>query len=144
MKKSQFLLLILTSIILISGCSKQSKKTNSEIVKKESIDEVVKIDFGKTAKLGNGSEITFSNLISDSRCPIGAKCVWEGTAEIGLELIQGEQRHKFSLELISKRKDSKLDTLGYSFEFQSLTPYPKLNSEIPKENYQAAISVISK
>jgi hypothetical protein len=78
--------------------------------------------------------ICFDSLIQDSRCPIGAVCIWEGTAQIKISFREGTQIHPIKMEL---RKfpfpgftnDTTIN--GYRIIFTDLKPYPEVNKPAP-------------
>ena len=52
-----------------------------------SLDREFRVAFGQTVAVkGADLEITFDD-VSDSRCPQGAVCVWEGNAHVVLQLV---------------------------------------------------------
>ncbi|WP_297835068.1 hypothetical protein [Thermomonas sp.] len=40
------------------------------------------LDIGASAKLPDGSQLTYMVLVNDSRCPPDVQCIWAGNAEI--------------------------------------------------------------
>ena len=44
----------------------------------------VQLGIGETARLADGSRLSYLRLVNDSRCPPGVQCVWAGDAEIRL------------------------------------------------------------
>jgi hypothetical protein len=46
--------------------------------------ETLTLRMGQPARLGDGGQLTYTQLIDDSRCPPGVQCAWEGSAEIAL------------------------------------------------------------
>ena len=44
----------------------------------------VTLGLGQSTQLGDGSQLTYTSLVNDSRCPPDVQCVWEGDAEIAL------------------------------------------------------------
>jgi hypothetical protein len=54
------------------------------------IGDTVRLAVGQTAHVGGtGIRITFRDVAADSRCPVDADCVWEGNAEVRLEVRAG-------------------------------------------------------
>ena len=45
----------------------------------------VQLGIGETARLADGSRLSYLRLVNDSRCPPDVQCVWEGDAEIALQ-----------------------------------------------------------
>ncbi len=63
------------------------------------------------------------NRVQDSRCPVGAQCIWAGEATV--ELTGAKDSKEFAVALSSlDRRSVKLDDSGYSLELLSVTPYP--------------------
>ena len=46
---------------------------------------------GETLRYDGGLKITFLAVRNDSRCPINAKCIWAGDAEVVLRVKAGNQ-----------------------------------------------------
>ena len=44
----------------------------------------VQLGIGETARLADGSRLSYLRLVNDSRCLPGVQCVWAGDAEIAL------------------------------------------------------------
>lgn len=42
----------------------------------------LKLDLGARTELSDGSQLTYLELVNDSRCPPNVQCVWAGNAEI--------------------------------------------------------------
>ena len=81
-------------------------------------------------------EISLSfDSLQDSRCPIGAMCIWEGNARIKLKIRQsGESEISFWLNT----HDSFLsDTVvnGIRYELIDVLPYPELDKEYQLDDY---------
>lgn len=47
-------------------------------------DSRITLGLGQSTKLSDGSELVYTSLIDDSRCPPAVQCVWAGDAEIAL------------------------------------------------------------
>jgi hypothetical protein len=84
------------------------------------------------------SYICLDTVLSDSRCPTGAQCIWAG-----------EARARFKIEKLNNSpvyidlKEGAKDTLvsGYKFSFIKLLPYPSLRYQIKPQEYKAKIVV---
>lgn len=73
--------------------------------------------------------------ISDSRCPIGAWCIWEGNASVRLLIKQaGEEDITFRL---NTHGNNLTDTLvnGLRYKLIDLLPYPELEQENQAEDF---------
>lgn len=80
--------------------------------------------------------LTFDSLITDSRCPTGAECVWEGNAELSFIF----NSIPFNL---NTHPSFTTDTtiLNYHIEMLNVTPYPHIDSVYTDEQYTAEIIV---
>ncbi len=81
------LLLVLVGALLISVHSCEKKSTAI------GLDDEVTIKFNRSATLYDNNqqiEIRFKTLVSESRCPPGKVCFWEGAATIEIEVNNTE------------------------------------------------------
>jgi hypothetical protein len=82
--------------------------------------------------------ICLDTVLSDSRCPSGAECVWAG-----------ETRARFKIEKFNSNpvfinlKEGVKDTVvaGYKISFIKLLPYPSVGNQPKPEEYQAWIVI---
>ena len=86
--------------------------------------ETVNVRVGQL-KSADGGRLTvkFISVIEDSRCPIDAKCVWEGNARIKIEVSKGKASAK-TIELNSGAKPESVTVYGYEIKFIDLSPHP--------------------
>ena len=108
-------------------------------------DNIV-IDQNKTIALGNCAFVTafetpmicFDSLITDSRCPVNAVCIWEGYAAVKLSVVI----HTGTVQgiTLSTLKDATTsippnETVidGYHIKLLDVTPYPLAGSSVPGE-----------
>lgn len=78
--------------------------------------------------------ICFDSLVTDSRCPIGAVCVWAGCAIIKTSFHENGNTHSFSMILpYYKNFGMANDTVinGYRIVFKDLLPYPDITKPAP-------------
>jgi hypothetical protein len=81
--------------------------------------------------------IKFLNVIEDSRCPYGVKCVWEGQVKILLGIVEKGQILA-DLTLINRAGHEDLsvkDLNGYSIRLLKVFPYPETGKKIEIEDY---------
>jgi hypothetical protein len=74
--------------------------------------------------------ICFDSLITDSRCPAGMECIWQGTALIKVTFSEGDNIHHFVMSLqgfpsLGYPSDTTID--GYRIIFIDLKPHPATN-----------------
>ncbi len=86
-------------------------------------------------------QIGFEAVPSDSRCPTGERCVWEGDATVRIWARQASrEREDFELHT-SEREERAVIYLGYGIRLQQLTPYPVSGGTIEPEDYEATLEV---
>lgn len=78
--------------------------------------------------------LSFDSL-QDSRCPIGAMCIWEGNGRVQLILRQGEKTPiRFWLNThVNFLSDTVVN--GLHFELVDMLPYPEVDKDYQLEDY---------
>jgi len=107
------------------------------------------LNFGETGVVGPPDvELTFLELLSDSRCPTTVFCFWEGVAEIGLVVVPpGWYPVPITLPItggVIRPQGAMLlpvDCWGLRFTMLSLLPYPVTTDPIPDTAYATEILV---
>jgi len=102
-------------------------------------------DFGKEKEFYINNEYISSNEylkftiseISDSRCPAGVVCVWEGEAKVTLR-VEAFPDQPINLSTYDNRKDT---INNYVFELVDVLPYQKIDQEIKLEDYVVTLKV---
>jgi hypothetical protein len=84
--------------------------------------------------------ICFDTVLTDSRCPTGAVCVWAGEAIVRFKI---EKYNSFPVFI--DLKEGVKDTLvcGYQISFIKLLPYPTYGNPTKPEDYKAGIIIKS-
>ena len=128
-----FLLCLLVAGLL--SCDKnQQEQTTFDL------DEAFSLEVGQT-KLCNctAPAITLDGIVSDSRCPEGAMCVWEGEATVRLAI--GDEWLQLSTHAFSGSAQQK-DTLGgFVYTLVDVLPYPVIDQTIPQDDYEISLLV---
>ena len=116
----------LLAILVVIGCSDQSiNPINQKLLQYgDSFD----LNIGQSATLPDGSTILFESVPSDSRCPKGAECFWQGNAAIVLKIQDGAD----TLNTISQQGIARN---SYTINLISLTPEPVVGHPIPQAVY---------
>jgi hypothetical protein len=92
---------------------------------------------------GSKSVITFERVSSDSRCPSGAKCVWEGDAVVVLR-VSSEGDGAATLELhANPRFAQQGEAYGVRVTLERLDPYPTTERPASADAYVAHLRVAS-
>lgn len=109
---------------------------------KQEMLPVYDLDYGETIEHDDQLRIHFKS-IADSRCPINVICVWEGQAEVGLDLVfDGDQVHPVTLIERAGHPDLADTTVqGYYIQLLEVSPYPVDTEPIDPEDYTIRIRV---
>jgi hypothetical protein len=97
----------------------------------------VEIPLGQTVPIDNGAiDVTFTEVVEDSRCPKDVMCVWQGRAVVGLHIrhLDGSESDELLTSLVMKGREPSALTLpadGYCLLLVSLTPYPMAGASTP-------------
>jgi hypothetical protein len=92
----------------------------------------------ETVVVEGGLEVTFTSLVGDSRCPADVLCVWEGNAEVAIDVaVAGEDQASLGLNT-NPSFATEATYLSYTIELIGLEPYPRTDSE-PDETYRATL-----
>lgn len=124
-------------VVLSAGCAAGSSNPVSS-----SLGDNFELHVGQSAIVGTeGLEVGFDSVSSDSRCPRGETCVWEGDAIVRVWLQRSDGTRQ-SLELhtaSSEEKNASYD--GYSIELVSLDPPAASGRSIAPTEYVATFKV---
>ncbi len=98
---------------------------------------------GETNHKNDQLKICFDSLLQDSRCPIGALCIWQGTAVVKFSFAINSSQHDLTLSPKNSPLLYPSDTslMGYKIEFLSLQPYPQTGKEFVLSDYKAEVMV---
>ncbi len=75
--------------------------------------------------------ICFDSLLTDSRCPAGALCIWQGNALIKVTFHESQAAHTFVMSLKgfpSSGYPSDTTVNGFRISFTNLEPLPGINT----------------
>lgn len=111
---------------------------------KETFPESFTIGLGSEFKINNeyfssDKSLIFSiTEINDSRCPSDVICVWEGKADVKIEVTNPVR----GSILLSTYKHQ-IDTIGnYSFELKNISPYPISTKAIKLKEYSVTLKIL--
>lgn len=75
--------------------------------------------------------------IADSRCPSDVVCIWQGKADVKIE-IESPQKGT----IVLNGYDNLVDTFGiYSFELLDVSPFPISTETIKTEEYDVTLKI---
>jgi hypothetical protein len=109
---------------------------------------------GQTWRIDQGLKVTFVSVRNDSRCPINARCIWEGDAEVVLRVTVGNRKPQEVI--LHTTLDPRLVTIpaqslpdgmigipkSYVISLRQLTPQPVAGKTIPQTAYRAKLRVL--
>lgn len=94
----------------------------------------IKIGMEETIEL-DGTLVTFSEVLEDSRCPREVQCVWAGRARVSVRIVAPEG-DEISRELIFGAKKQEetvnrivVETDDFHYEAIGVSPYPQVPGE---------------
>lgn len=105
----------------------------------------LELSFGETlAHCTYPISITFLDLVSDSRCPAGVQCIWEGLVEVRISVTINGNESTFNLssapDFGGKIPKSKV-VEGYVFQLENVLPYPKAGKSLEKKEKSLVLSI---
>ncbi len=138
MKLFLSILLFTTLTAFVNSCSKSGDKFREGIVELKFSDcENGNID-------GDDLKLCFDAVVSDSRCPANAVCIWQGAATATFSFTKNGHSHNFNLSTITLPPNYTKDTVivGYKIEFIDLSPYPGTVADpIPDSQRKAEVKI---
>lgn len=107
-----------------------------------SFEETFTLGVGESVELGDdGLVIGFNGIRSDSRCPSGVWCFWQGNAAAELWIqMQREERENFVLHTFNDYAQT-IELGSFTIELVSVDPYPVINVPIDPETYVVTLLV---
>jgi hypothetical protein len=88
---------------------------------------------------GEGVTITFSRLLSESRCPADAICVTSGFVEVMVS-VNGVQ-HVLTLGDMDEGDTSTVDANGHTITLLDVQPYPLASDPADPADYEITIDI---
>jgi len=90
---------------------------------------------------GEGIQIGFDSVVSDSRCPRGAQCIVAGSATIRVWLARGSQARETRDLKTSPMDAAQTDFSQYRLTLNSLAPEPTVDGAPQPSDYVATLVV---
>lgn len=131
-----WMLLFINGIFFFSSCKKYALKAIN--------DNSIPL-YNCSEKTTGIPYICFDSLINDSRCPVGAECIWQGTAIIQASFHENGNSHTFKISLqgyptLGNTNDTTIN--GYRIIFTDLQPHPEVNKPVPRpQDIRATFSI---
>lgn len=100
----------------------------------------VRVRLGQTALIEPaGLTVTLLAIDSDSRCPKGETCVWEGSATIRLSVTGGTGSQELVLHTSRRAGPDSAIYDGWKIELTALEPYPVTGRTFAQDEYVATL-----
>ena len=137
--KTLFIILSMSIIAMAHSCSKSGDKRLTE--------GTIELKFNESAAgkiKGDNVKLSFDAIVSDSRCPANAMCIWQGAASATFSFTKNGNTHRFNLSTLTMRPNYTKDTViaGYKIEFINLLPYPGTVAEpVPDSQRKAELKI---
>ncbi len=131
--------IFLLTLSILASCYDDSYSPKVFSVK---LNQEFTMRFNDEVKLdGEDFSIKFSKVISDSRCPAGAMCIWEGQfiAEFSCPTCitnPFQLTYRANREELAIYKDTSFEVI-----LVNVKPYPKTDFQIDLEKYQLTLII---
>jgi hypothetical protein len=126
---------LLSSLLLSGGCATTAEGPR-DIVR---LGQEIQIPLGGRVRFDEGARsLLFKSVVEDSRCPIGATCVWEGNAKIVVHVLVDAAGLDIELDS-NARFATRGSAHGYTVELRRLEPAPR--ADTPTRGYTATLVV---
>jgi hypothetical protein len=128
-------LLLSCMVLLIAGCGGAQTFPDRSIT----LGEMFMMRRGESVRIGgSGDVVRFVGVASDSRCPKGVTCIWEGNAAVILEhSFISQNPVQFTLNTSTQPRDTILN--GYKFALLDVVPYPQAEGTIDPDSYKLSL-----
>jgi len=126
--------LALTMFIVLAGCAQPAA---AEV----SLDRQFTLSPGQSATIvGENLSLKFVEVVSDSRCPKGATCIWAGEASCSVEITKSGSTFTKVLTQPGTTAPAEATFTNYDIAFD-LQPYPELGKQTDKNDYHLQLTV---
>ena len=122
--------LIITAILLVS-CDKETTPDSFDFASENEFETF------QEYHSSDGKLIFSITELNDSRCPKDVVCIWQGMAEIKIEITKPVM-NSFILNTNNNRKDS---IAGYIFELKEVTPDPVSTKKKEQKDYRIILLI---
>jgi hypothetical protein len=134
MKKALIFLLMIIAGLVIAGCGSGSGTVAP--------GEEFSLKIGESAAIrGEDLEVTFLEVVEDSRCPKNVQCIWAGRAVSLVKIKTGGSEENLELTQpgVTEPPNS-LTYRQYNITF-NLLPYPEVPDNINTDEYRLQLTI---
>ena len=118
-----FRTVVLLAALAAAGCK---SPTSPDAV----LGKPFELKTGASSELPDGSQLTFTRVVNDSRCPIDAICITAGDAQISVQLRPANGQAE-SREMHTQPSGSQITYGNYRIALTELQPYPQASRPTP-------------
>jgi hypothetical protein len=105
-------------------------------------EEVIELRVGATAPIaGTTSTIGFTRVVTDSRCPKGVTCVWEGDAVVELRVHPREGETRLVELHSNERFERQARIEGVTLTLERLEPQPDAEGPASADRYVVTLRI---
>ena len=153
LKKSKLFYVLLVALISI-GChqisttvpafSNSNRVDNSSLVR---AGNEFNLGVNQVANLaGENLTVKFVSIESDSRCPTGSRCFWQGQVKATVSIGQnGENLGEFTLiKAVGQSSLAIAAVAGYEIKLLDVSPYPQQNRKPDVADYVVTLTISPK
>ena len=132
--------ILIAGVMLLSvSCSGQTMEKTADL------GQEVNLQLGQTVSIeGEPLKVKFVEIVSDSRCPNGAICIWEGEVVCMIEITYSETMYEKTVIQSGGTQSPAKDVFQeYTFTYNVL-PYPELDRDTKTSEYHLRLVVNKK
>jgi hypothetical protein len=121
-------------LLLPCGCQAEEISAN--------LGQEVSLKLGQTVNIAAEQlKIGFARVVSDSRCPTGAECIWQGEVSCLLQITYDGQTFEKTIVQPGLTRQEAMDTFqDYQLTF-NIEPYPEVDKQISSGDYRLQLTV---
>jgi hypothetical protein len=134
--KMKILAIIGLAFLLLLPCGCQAEEISADL------GQEVSLKLGQTANIeAEQLKIGFDRVVSDSRCPTGAECIWQGEVSCLLQITYDGQSFEKTIVQPGLTQEPARDTFqDYQLTF-NIEPYPEVDKQISSCDYRLMLTV---
>ena len=135
--------LVIAAVLLATGCSAAGEASKIVFSRDVPVGQEFDLKIGEVVHVAKTTTIVaFDAVLEDSRCPMNARCIWEGNAKVSVRI--GDMSAA-SWELnTSERFETRHQTSDYDFVIVNLQPVPMAGEKVKEAEYVLTMRVEAK
>lgn len=134
-------LMTLLCALLALGCVSASGESGGISGQSPVIGEPVTLKPGERATFqAERLQVRFDRVVSDSRCPRGAQCVWAGEATVRLTVTLPDRSTK-AIDVKTSLTDAATTVGAFQITVNDLTPLPTVEGPVREADYRVTLVV---